>query len=222
MKATRTLLAALLVLIASGCEDANPVSQAVSPATNGSSSSTPATPAPEPAAATEGGASSNETSSQAPFASTDSVATEVVTWEQVQEIVKSHQGKVVVLDLWSTYCPPCIKELPGLVKLHDKYPADVVCLTLNCNFNGLGSPHDEKDEIIRVLTEVGAKGRNLVSKEADTELYQRIGIASIPVVYVYDRTGQLAKTFDNEKGEYPGEGFNYADHIAPLVESLVR
>lgn len=180
-----------------------------SPKTNSTQEEEPKTSQTAPAGATSEGSSSE-------------VTTEMVSWEEVQKIVASYSGKIVVLDLWSTYCPPCIKELPGLRKLQDSHPDDVVALTLNCNFNGLGTPEDEREEIVRVLTEVGAKGRNLVSSEADQDLYKRIGVASVPVVYVYNRTGQLAKQFDNEKGEYDGEGFTYEAHIAPLVESLVK
>lgn len=33
-------------------------------------------------------------------------------------------GKVVILDFWATYCPPCIEEIPHLKELQTKYGAD--------------------------------------------------------------------------------------------------
>ncbi len=33
-----------------------------------------------------------------------------------------YRGKVVLLNFWSTWCPPCIKEIPSLGKLQDKFP----------------------------------------------------------------------------------------------------
>jgi len=34
------------------------------------------------------------------------------------------RGKVVILDFWATYCPPCIEEIPHLKELQTKYGPD--------------------------------------------------------------------------------------------------
>ncbi|HRP88698.1 MAG TPA: TlpA disulfide reductase family protein [Edaphocola sp.] len=35
------------------------------------------------------------------------------------------KGKVVVINLWATWCPPCVAEMPSLQKLHNKFKNDV-------------------------------------------------------------------------------------------------
>ena len=35
--------------------------------------------------------------------------------------IKDLQGKVVILDFWATYCPPCIEEIPHLIELEKAY-----------------------------------------------------------------------------------------------------
>lgn len=147
---------------------------------------------------------------------------DVASWEETQAIIAEHKGKVVVIDLWSTFCVPCVKEFPNLVAIHEKYGDDVVCLSLNCNYSGL-APHDkEKVAVLEFLTAQKATFRNLMNREEDTDLYKKVGIASIPVVQVYGRDGKLAKQFDNEKDEYGKNGFTYVEHIVPFVESLVK
>lgn len=147
---------------------------------------------------------------------------DIASWEETQAIIAEHKGKVVVIDLWSTFCVPCVKEFPNLVAIHEKYGDDVVCLSLNCNYSGL-DPHDkEKVAVLEFLTAQKATFRNLMNREEDTDLYKKVGIASIPVVQVYGRDGKLAKQFDNEKDEYGKNGFTYAEHIVPFVESLVK
>jgi thiol-disulfide isomerase/thioredoxin len=151
------------------------------------------------------------------------VKLDIATWDEVQQYVAAQKGKVVVLDLWSSSCEPCIKELPGLVKLHQEYPEDVVCLTVNLDFIGLADepPETHREAATKILAEKGATFQNYLSSTSDTDVYAKLDVAAVPVVYVYGRDGELAKRFDNEKDEYGKEGFTYQDHIAPLVKELV-
>ena len=43
------------------------------------------------------------------------VSVAVVDHSEIVKRIELHRGQVVVLDCWSTSCPPCIKEFPGLV-----------------------------------------------------------------------------------------------------------
>jgi cytochrome c-type biogenesis protein len=38
--------------------------------------------------------------------------------------IADHSGKVLILDFWATYCPPCIEETPHLNSLREKYGPD--------------------------------------------------------------------------------------------------
>lgn len=149
------------------------------------------------------------------------VTLKVASWADAQQVVAQHKGKIVVLDLWSTGCQPCVKEFPQLVKLQNSFPKDVVCISFNTNYIGVGKPEDESADVLKFLTKQNARLINLLSNEADEDLYKRVGIASIPVVQVYDRSGKLAKQFDNEKDEYGKDGFTYEKHVAPYVTRLV-
>lgn len=41
------------------------------------------------------------------------------------------KGKVVILDFWATYCPPCLEGIPHFVALQNKYKDDLVVVGLN-------------------------------------------------------------------------------------------
>lgn len=152
------------------------------------------------------------------------VTARLASWDETQQLIASHKGKVVVLDAWSTWCSPCIAEFPGLVKLHEKYPGQVVCISLNCNYTGGAgaSPDADRVEIEAFLTKQRAQFDNLISTEPDHELYAVLDAAAIPVVRVYGRSGRLSKQFDNDENEYGDKGFSYAQDIVPLVEKLLR
>ncbi|MFO0792737.1 MAG: TlpA disulfide reductase family protein [Candidatus Brocadiaceae bacterium] len=40
---------------------------------------------------------------------------------ELNTLLESNKGKVVILDLWATWCPPCRKEIPGFINLYKKY-----------------------------------------------------------------------------------------------------
>ena len=157
-------------------------------------------------------------------ANAPAVETRLASWDGTQQLVASHQGKVVVLDVWSTWCSPCVAEFPGLVELHRKHPGQVVCISLNCNFTGAAGelPGAERDQIEAFLTKQGAAFDNLICTTPDEQLFTALDAAAIPVVRVYDRSGKLRKQFDNDDNEYGEQGFRYEQHIAPLVEELLK
>jgi thiol-disulfide isomerase/thioredoxin len=147
----------------------------------------------------------------------------LASWDETQALVAGHKGKVVVLDVWSTWCSPCIKEFPGLVELHKKHPGQVVCMSLNCNYTGAPAepPGHDRDQVTAFLAQQGATFENVICTDTDEKLFQALDAAAIPVVRVYDRAGNLHKQFDNDEEEFGKDGFTYEQHIAPLVEKLL-
>ena len=45
--------------------------------------------------------------------------------------LSEQRGKVVVINLWATWCTPCVKELPQFDRLQREYPDDVAVLALH-------------------------------------------------------------------------------------------
>ena len=46
-------------------------------------------------------------------------------------IVEGHEDKVVMFDMYATYCPPCRKEAPHLTDLQSKYSDNLIIIALN-------------------------------------------------------------------------------------------
>lgn len=133
--------------------------------------------------------------------------------------VRAHAGKVVVLDCWSTSCPPCIREFPGLVRLAAAHPQAVACLSLSFDYEGIGSPEEAVTRVREFLVSVGA-GRieNLMSREEADTMYEKLALDSVPAVYVWRPDGSLARRFDDDDAKRRlGRPFTYAD-----VEAEVR
>ena len=145
------------------------------------------------------------------------VKLQTLDWEKTQEIVAQHRGQVVVLDLWSNHCLPCMQEFPNLVKLQATYPEKVKCISFNMDYQGNGEPEENRELVMEFLTSQNAVLTNVMSAVADEKLYEKLNLGSLPAIYVYDQDGKVAKRFDaNSAGE-----FTYEKDVIPLVKELL-
>lgn len=153
------------------------------------------------------------------------VKTEQATHEQLLERIKQQDGHVVVVDVWSTSCVPCMKEFPHLVELARRWPEDIVCMSMNVDYIGLPSEPVEKitPKVVEFLKSQKVDPPNLInliSSEADTDMLGKLEVESMPAILIFDRTGQrVAKLTLDNAGE---DGLTYAGDVLPLVESLVK
>lgn len=145
----------------------------------------------------------------------------IVDFEGIQQRIANHRGKVVVMDAWSTSCPPCLAEFHNLVELHKSHAAnDVACISLSFDFEGLGKPEEQQEPVLKFLRSQGATFENLLSSEDSDALYRKFKLAAVPAVFVYDRAGQLRRRFDNEQAKSKAEAFTY-QQVRELVAELI-
>ena len=146
----------------------------------------------------------------------------IVSFDEIQERIARHRGKVVVMDAWSTSCPPCIAEFHHLVELHRQYgPERLACMSLSFDYEGVGKPEEQVAGVIKFLQSQGAAFENLMSNEESDVLYRKFKLAAVPAVFVYDRAGQLRKRFDNEQANSKAEAFTY-EQVGQLVAELLE
>ena len=101
------------------------------------------------------------------------------------------QGKVVLLDFWATWCPPCRKELPSIAKLYAAYhDKDVVVLGINKEDRGTVKRYLDKNGLaLTVLMDSGGK------------VHSQYGCHAIPTVIVVNRQGTVTAQFVGGRSE---------------------
>ena len=114
------------------------------------------------------------------------------------------KGKVVVVDFWATWCPPCIKEVPGYVEMQQKY-ADRGLVIVGISLDQQGPP------VVQRFAERHKVNYPLVM--GDQEVVEAFGgVEGIPTTFLIDRNGQLRhrKVGSMEQADYE-----------PLITSLL-
>jgi len=96
--------------------------------------------------------------------------------------LEDHRGKVVFLNFWATWCPPCRAEMPSMEKLYDKFK--------NKDFTILAVNLGENISQVKAFKET-YKLNFPILLDADGSLGLIYGAISIPTTYLIDRNGYI-------------------------------
>ena len=94
-------------------------------------------------------------------------------------------GKVIAINFWATWCPPCIKEIPEFVELQHKYEAQ------GLQFIGIALQRPE--EVLDFMKEKGMNYPVLAGEMEVIEISELYGnnIGALPYTVIIDRAGLI-------------------------------
>lgn len=117
--------------------------------------------------------------------------------------LSAYKGKVVIVDFWATWCPPCRKGIPDLIAIQKQYGSDVVVI-------GISVDTETKKDVIPFIRQ---NGINYLVAYATPEMVQAYGgIEAIPTSFVIDKNGKIV---DKHEGLVPKS--DYTDVINKLL-----
>lgn len=100
------------------------------------------------------------------------------------EITETSQlrGKVIFINFWASWCPPCRAEFPSVQKLYDRYRSneDMVFLTVNLD-----------DEIILGKKYLQKEKFSIPFLVPDSSIPKELYNGSIPATTILDKTGKI-------------------------------
>lgn len=167
-------------------------------------------------------ASGAEASSEAATPS-ESVTAKLVDYAGVMEFVSENRGKVIVLDIWSTACVPCMREFPNLVALGNQQSPNLVCISLNIDYIGLKKKPAESyvPRVEEFLTSQAAGGIvNFIANEPDELIRDKFGVTAIPAIIVFNAEGEIAQRLTDATAS--GQGLTYEADVLPAVKALLE
>lgn len=129
----------------------------------------------------------------------------------LKTILKKNQGKVVLINLWATWCVPCREEFPDLIKLYGKYrDRGLELILISVDFA------EQRSQVEAFLKETGVTFPTYINAEKSYEdLISFLApdwIGGFPTTFVIDRKGRLTRSL---VGGQNYEVFHKA--VAPLL-----
>jgi peroxiredoxin len=123
--------------------------------------------------------------------------------------LKSLAGKVVVLDVWATWCEPCVESLPNLQKVYEKFRDDdrVAILAVS-----IDSPEVEDQKLRDAFAKLGVEVP--IVRDPDLQLREKFQVDGIPNMLILGTDGKVQ---DNEVGFNP----NLAEDLPQRIEKLL-
>ncbi len=117
--------------------------------------------------------------------------------------LESFRGRVVVLNFWATWCPPCLEELPSFERLKNQLegsPVDIVGISVDEGW-------EEIDKVLEKHPVTFLLGLN-----SDREDPARYGTVKFPETFIIDKQGKVVRKFVG------AQIWDRGDQVARLIE----
>ncbi len=95
------------------------------------------------------------------------------------------KNKIVLIDFWATWCPPCVEEIPNIIKTYKKYHDkgfEIIGISLDQN----------KNRFLKFIKDNGMTWRQYFDgKRGQNELARKYSVDSIPTTFLLDTNGKI-------------------------------
>ncbi|MBX6316219.1 MAG: TlpA family protein disulfide reductase, partial [Isosphaeraceae bacterium] len=106
------------------------------------------------------------------------------------------KGKVILVNFWATWCPPCLADIPHLQSLYARYHnkgLEILGVNVDAEREGVGDRSQARAKVRRFLIEAGIRWPNLLNGEGPDDFTQTYHVTSIPAAFLIDRQGQIVE-----------------------------
>lgn len=99
--------------------------------------------------------------------------------------LSEYGGKVVILNFWATWCPPCRAEIPGFIKLQEEFEDQ--------GFTFIRLALDKPEKVAQFYKEYKMNYPVVIANREVSAAYG--GITGIPTTFILDREGRIVKKY---------------------------
>ncbi|HUI45873.1 MAG TPA: TlpA disulfide reductase family protein [Nitrospirota bacterium] len=100
--------------------------------------------------------------------------------------LSDYRGKVVLLEFWATWCPPCRASIPGIEKLYNAYKdKGLVVLAVSLDEGGWDA----------VKSFISSNGMTYTVLKGNDDVSDSYQVRTIPMMLVVDKDGRISKRY---------------------------
>lgn len=115
-----------------------------------------------------------------------------------------YKGKVVILNFWATWCPPCRREIPSMEAIHNAFrDEDFAILAIN--------EWETEDHVFAFTGQLAVDPTFPILFDKESEVAQDYGVKGLPTTVFLDKKGRIV---------YRAVGGRDFDH--PEVKKIIR
>ena len=121
------------------------------------------------------------------------------------------KGKVVLLNFWATWCPPCRKEVPSMVKLYNQFKGkgfEIVAVSVDRS----------RDDVVKFVKEQNMTFT--VLHDVDSTTAQGYGVFRYPETFIIDRNGKIRQHLNGAVEWMEPEFTDYIEKL--LAEPITK
>jgi thiol-disulfide isomerase/thioredoxin len=109
---------------------------------------------------------------------------------QPWEYRRDRRGKLVLLDFWSTTCPPCLKTIPALRQLKETYgPTGLEVVAIA--YEHSGTPAEQAQRVSATAQRLGMNCKLLLGSGAQCEVKTQFRVQAYPTLILLDENGDM-------------------------------
>ena len=102
-----------------------------------------------------------------------------------QRQISEWNGKILIINFWATWCPPCLKEIPEFIALQDKFG--------DKGLQFIGIAIEEKEPVDEYIDFININYPILIGEDAGIALSHQLGnrVNAVPFSIIVDKKGNI-------------------------------
>jgi peroxiredoxin len=108
--------------------------------------------------------------------------------------IRDYKGSVVVLNVWATWCGPCIREMPALERLHQKLGPkglEIIAVSVDTTPDADALVTSFRDRFVLTFP---------LLRDPHGNLEPRLGVQVLPTTFIIDRRGRIIEKLMGARG----------------------